>query len=347
MFPKYNGKVTTSKIGYIECKINSVQDFFDLLKDNNNFHGYQFRGQDLESYKLEPTILRLYSGNRAKVDEYQKHVHEHYKTFLTSLRGRFNESFDANRDKYEIWALGQHYGLATPLLDWTATPWVALYFAFREKRQIIINVNDTKDEMSNKINILSEDRAVYCLNAVKVIEGYYFQLRHYFLECYDQNSMDLPFKTSSEYDNSFVESVRNNKKNGAYDVLNVIDGFIDNIGITDYTKKCCEYAISKVNSYFPTIVSPRKGFNARLVNQRGLFTFSPTPDSLEKEIFTIWSNSDHKAPFPLIKLLIPDVLRDEIIETLYEMNINELSLFPDIHGACQYSNWKLNRKSNL
>jgi hypothetical protein len=345
MQPIYKGQLLHSEIGYLECRIEILQDFFDILKDNNNFHGFQFRGQEFKSYNLEPTILRSYKGERVSVEKYQIYIEKHYRNFISSIRGRFNEQFNAEKDKYEIWALGQHYGLNTPMLDWTASPWVALYFAFREERFAKIGRNDTKKVIQEKIDSISEDRAVYFLNAKKIIDGYYFQIRHYFLECHENNSISHPIKAIGEYDKRFLESVKSSSIESAQKIIDVYEEYgEDTIGISDYTKRCCEYAIRKVNNYFPKIVSPNKGFNTRLVSQRGLFTYSPTPDSLEKELMMIWENMEHNENILLIKLLIPDSLREEILETLYEMNINDLSLFPDIQGACTYANWKLYRK---
>jgi hypothetical protein len=68
-----------------------------------------------------------------------------------------NENILTDSNDDEIWALGQHYGLKTPLLDWSFSPYVALFFAFQEP--------DPEDEKPKNYS-----RAIFVLNKTKLEE---------------------------------------------------------------------------------------------------------------------------------------------------------------------------------
>jgi hypothetical protein len=91
--------------------------------------GFIFRGQQVSDWKLETSLDRLHSKLDQRID-----VNSTYDyllgNFAKSIRGRTEISKDIVENKDELWALGQHYGLATPLLDWTYSIYVSVFFAF-------------------------------------------------------------------------------------------------------------------------------------------------------------------------------------------------------------------------
>jgi hypothetical protein len=114
----YNVEVTAWKY-YVEL-INT--EFLE-------YSGYIYRGQREQSWHLEPTLDReVRELDKTKEKDIQERL---LSDFQMSTRGRIKQ----DRKKItpdEWWALGQHYGLPTPLLDWTWSPYVAAFFAFHE-----------------------------------------------------------------------------------------------------------------------------------------------------------------------------------------------------------------------
>jgi len=250
-------------------RLESWRDFTALLEDrffNRSGIQYVYRGHRRFDWGLTPTLGRL-TENEIVTKELAE---EQLAMFRRAIRGRIEdrallESDGDARQSDELWAVGQHHGLRTPLIDWTYSPYVALFFAFAEA--------DVKGETDNPY------RVVYLLN-----------------------------KTFVE-DSDLCPDIR--------------------------------------------VLEPRKDDFGRLVNQAGLFTFSPFDATIENKLSDILSDpefsddalrsaaEDKQAEILasyICKIYIRNDDRDGCLRHLRRMNVHHASLFPDLIGAANYCN---------
>lgn len=140
------------------ARVNNWYEFVALLEtDFLDWSEYIFRGQTDAKWPLRSKFDREYrkakkqlkktdplSGldqqDRSLVEQANPNMSLKSRSdLLARLLNRFKKASTGRRGPSpkhltdnEWWALGQHFGLATPLLDWTRSPYVAAYFALKE-----------------------------------------------------------------------------------------------------------------------------------------------------------------------------------------------------------------------
>lgn len=120
----------------------------DLYKPRNGEQNqFVFRGQEDASWGLEPTLLRrvrerlggkitdcnLARNTALKMEscilkEFSSRSH-----LLPQWEAEVIKSQPSNSPSLQSWAICRHYGAPTRLLDWSLSPYVAMYFAVNDK----------------------------------------------------------------------------------------------------------------------------------------------------------------------------------------------------------------------
>jgi hypothetical protein len=100
---------------------------------------FMFRGQHRNDWDLVPSLAR---GSETGVFT-PRQSKRCLDSFRRASRGR-KDLDPVLEDDLEMWALGQHHGLKTPLLDWTLSPYVALFFAFEKADSTTAEPSDSR-----------------------------------------------------------------------------------------------------------------------------------------------------------------------------------------------------------
>ncbi len=294
--------------------------------------GWIFRGHKRETYRLEPSIERAYSYLGWAEAEYQ---------ILREFKSKARMHIDPTQipqveDKLGWLAIMQHYGAPTRLLDFTYSPYVALYFAVRNRR----------NEQGSCAEVWGIDGAALWGQAAKTgreadkkvrerhgssIEG------HRALTRTENVASTTSGRTRTRSGWRDSVALKLESLASSLQLAQQEDKFLDTL-VGHALDPCgvCRTHFDQngfVSVALPTVQNPR------LSSQQGVFLFSGAENlSFEQSLEDMMQDVEKQW---YKRFRVPEKALEEIEEQLFQLNIHDLSLFPDTEGLAGFVQQKL------
>lgn len=312
--------------GVMTVDVTSWKYFVEFIHEQAlDLPAYVWRGHRRDDWKLIATLYRDHP-EFVEDDRSARHLH-HMRAFRYAVRGRRGNNPPAIPKEKDWWALGQAHGLATPLLDWTASPFTAAYFAFCKE--------GAKGDRTDR-------RVVYGLHRGLVDERWLGQRVQQFAALdlarggAKETSKPAPDPTPSLPVDARERREENRRRLLAERKKEARRRFL----AESAERERLEQGRAQRDADNPSLsfVRPMTDDNARLINQSGLFTRAPNGEDVTPFVQRLFGG---KASAALIRLSIPNSERVTALLALNRMNINHLTLFPDLYGASVFCNLAL------
>jgi hypothetical protein len=300
--------VECSDWGKITQEFDSLPAPEQSYHPDEELHGptWIFRGLKSDDYNLQPSIERAADAHRMGWPTLEALL---VGEFQAKTRMYMNPSDLPPRDEDEkiSWlALMQHYGVPTRLLDFTYSPYAAMYFALR-------NRSEREKE--------SEYVRVWAIDGEAVMQA---SLRHRW-EASREEEVEPSGQPVSFFDIPMEDKVASDYK---YRTVAISEGFR-----AVPMRRAWYY---RKHGFVLFALPPIQ--NLRLSNQQGVFLLNCAEGlTFSDSLFKMMKPDD--SWYRLFR--IPASLLPEIEKKLFRMNIHELIMFPDMEGVAGFLDQKV------